>query len=457
MKSERCSMLRIMPVILSFIIITLRFSFLSALDAKDASTKKLMLTLEAAVNMALERNPDALAAREGVNYARGRVTEVMGDALTQVNIQTNYTRNIQLPVIFFRMNDEVQQIRIGEPNQYDVNLLVTQPLYTFGRIGSALDAARLFLDISRNRQRTSLEMVCYDTELAYYRALLAREVSAVWELALEQARANRDQVNSFYKSGTASEFDLLRADVEYENTRPLLIRARNDYSIALADLKRIINIPYDTEIELVDELRYEPSQVSLEECIGGAMEQRPDLAASRLNVDMMEKSLSIRKAEKYPIISFFTNYGVAAASPQLIPDSEEVVRSWGAGLALDIPIFDGRRRKGQVDQARAELLMARFEDEKLERLVRLEVEKAYTDLTGTQEEIRAQQATVKQAERAYELAKVRYENGLSTQLEVRDAHLALQRAKTNYLEAVYRYNVAYATMRKATGTLLTPE
>ena len=101
--------------------------------------------------------------------------------------------------------------------------------------------------------------------------------------------------------------------------------------------------------------------------------------------------------------------------------------------------------------------MARFEDEKLERLVRLEVEKAYTDLTSSQEEIRAQQATVRQAEKAYELATIRYEHGISTQLEVRDAHLALQKAKINYLESVYRYNVALATMKKATGTLLPPE
>jgi outer membrane protein TolC len=443
-------------VILAFFLVGARLTQPVA-GAEDLHAgSKLTLTLEGAVSMALERNPDALSARQDVNYARGRVTEVMGDALTQVSIQTNYTRNIQLPVLFFRMNDEVQQIRIGESNQYTMNLLVTQPVYTFGRIGSALDAARIFLDISKNTEKASLEGVMYDTQIAYNSALLAREVLDVWELSLEQARANRDQVEAFYKRGTASEFELLRADVEHENTKPLFIRAKSDYSLALADLKRIINLPYDTDIELVDELSYRPSDVTLEESISLAMESRPELIASHLNVSMMEKALSITKASRYPIISFMSNYSVAAQSPELVPRSEEIVKSWGIGLALEIPIFDGRRRKGQVEQARADLMKARFDDEKFERLVRLDVEKAFTDLTSTEEEIRAQQATVKQAEKAYELATVRYENGLSTQLEVRDAHLAMQRAKTNYLEAVYRYNIALATIKKATGILLPP-
>lgn len=416
---------------------------------------KLLLTLETAVNTALARNPDALRAGEDVNYAKGKVTETTAQALTQVSIQTDYTRNVKLPVIFFRMNDEVQQIQIGESNQYSIGLLVTQPVYTFGRIGAALDVARLYLDMSQSGEKVTRERVAYETELAYYTALLAREVAGVWELTLEQDAANREQVRSFHESGTASEFDLLRAEVEYENTRPQVIRAKNDHLIAIADLKRIMNLPYDSEIALLDGLTYEPWETTLEENISLALERRPDLAASRLNVHMMEKALVIEKASRYPEISFFSNYNIAAASPQFVPDEEEIVKSWGMGLSFEIPIFDGRRARGRIEQARASLLAAKYDDEKLERLVRLDVERAFTDLTSAQEEIRAQEATVKQAERAYELATVRYENGLSTQIEVRDAHLALQRAKTNYLGGVYRYRVARAALRKATGTLLT--
>jgi HAE1 family hydrophobic/amphiphilic exporter-1 len=423
-------------------------------SAETEGGGKLFLTLEAAVSMALERNPDALRAGEDVNYARGRVTEVTAQALTQVSIQTDYTRNIKLPVIFFRMNDEVQQIRIGESNQYNINFLVTQPVYTFGRIGSALDVARIYLDMSESGEKATREGVAYETELAYDTALLTREVSGVWDLALEQARANMEQVRSFYESGTASEFDLLRAEVEYENTKPQVIRAKNDYLLALADLKRMMNLPHESDIELVDGLTYEAWDASLDENISLALAERPELVASHLNVHMMEKALTIEKASRYPVISFFTNYSIAAASPEFVPRDDEIVKSWGAGLSLEIPIFDGRRGRGRIDQARASFLAAKYDDEKFERLVRLEVEKATTDLSSTQEEIHAQEATVKQAERAYELSTVRYENGLSTQLEVRDAHLALQRAKTNYLEAVYRYRVARATLRKATGTLL---
>lgn len=414
----------------------------------------VVLTLEDAVNRALEKNPDALAARQDVKYANARVTEVMAQALTQVNLRTDYTRNIQLPVIFFRVDDQVQQIRIGESNQYNLVLAVTQPIYTFGRVGSALDAARIFKDISKNTEQSALDGVAYQTRLAYYRALLARDNIDVMTLAIELAKENLEQVRSFYRSGTASEFDLLRAEVEYENTGPFLIRARNEYSLAVADLKRLVSLPTDTEVVLADSLRFEPVQVDLDESVEQAVVHRPELRAFRLNVDMMEKALSIEKAERYPVLSFFTNYNVAAQSPKVIPEEEEVVKSWAAGITFDLPIFDGRRRKGRIEQARAEFLKAKYEEEKNERLVRLEVEQSYFDVTSVEQEIRAQAATVKQADRAHELAVIRYENGLSTQLEVRDARLALLRTKTNYLETVYRYNVAVTTLEKAKGMLL---
>ncbi len=425
-----------------------------ALEENTPEQRTLVLTLEEAVEMALEQNPDALSAHQDVRYADARVTEVMAQALTQVNLQTEYTRNIQLPVIFFRVDDEVQQIRIGETNQYNLVLAVTQPIYTFGRVGSALDAARIFKTISKDDEESALEGVAYETRLAYYRTLLARETIGVMELSVELAEENFDQVRSFHRSGTASEFDLLRAEVELENARPVLIRARNEYALALADLKRIVSVPAETQLVLADSLRFEPVDVELDESLEEAMVHRPELSAARLNVDMMEKALSIEKAEKYPVLSFFTNYNVAAQSPQVIPDEEEIVKSWGAGIAFELPIFDGRRRTGRIEQARADLLRAKYRREKTERLVLLDVEQAFFDVTSIEEEIEAQAATVKQAERAYELAEIRYENGLSTQLEVRDARLALLRTKTNYLETVYRYNVAVATLRKAKGTLL---
>jgi outer membrane protein TolC len=121
------------------------------------------------------------------------------------------------------------------------------------------------------------------------------------------------------------------------------------------------------------------------------------------------------------------------------------------GVGLSVPVFDGFRTRGQVQQARADLRKAEFELQRAQKSITLDIIKAVQDLEGLQREYEAQVATVDLAEDAYAIAETRFENGLSTQAELNDTELALDLARTSHAETLYRYNVALANYERALG------
>jgi outer membrane protein TolC len=121
------------------------------------------------------------------------------------------------------------------------------------------------------------------------------------------------------------------------------------------------------------------------------------------------------------------------------------------GLSVQIPIFDGLRTRGQVQQAQADLHRSQYELEQAKRGVRLEVSQALQDLSSLNQELAGMGATVELAEEAYGIAKSRYDNGLSIQLELSDARVAADMAHLGLAETQYRYNVALARIDRILG------
>jgi outer membrane protein TolC len=118
---------------------------------------------------------------------------------------------------------------------------------------------------------------------------------------------------------------------------------------------------------------------------------------------------------------------------------------------VQLPIFDGFRARGRVEQARAALERSRYELQQARKSVRLEITQAWQDLQSLQREYEAQLATVALAEETYAIAETRFRNGISTQLELTDAETALDLARTSFAETLYRYNVAVANLERALG------
>lgn len=417
-----------------------------------AAGDTLALTVAQAVQRALVANEQTRIARTEVDRTDGQVREAYARVMPTIDGSYRFTRNLQRPVLFFDQEGETQQIQIGNATEHAFDLTLEQPVIDFS-LGSALAAAGHGTAASLANYERALSDVALDARLAYYGVLLADADAAVAANALELARRRLDQVQLFFDVGTAAEFDVLTARVALEGARPDQIRAVNALRLAYNELKRVTGVPFSTDVELADSLAYAPVEMALDAAVAAALERRGDLTAQRETVALTRELVDVQRSEGYPSISLFLNLNRRASSEEMWPEDRDFTQSATAALALDIPIFDGRRNQGLTLQARADYVAAVERLHALERDVELQVLDAWQSVQAAAEGVTATRATLELAQRAYDIATVRFRSGLSTQLELDEAEQNLIEAQSNAAEALYSHMAARALLLHAMGEI----
>lgn len=431
-------------------------------EAALQETGPLPLSLEGAVARAVERNEEVLIALTEEARTEGLIREIGSGAWPELTAAGVYTRNIERPVFFFNSPEGLQRIEVGSDNEIDLSATLRQTLYD-PALGPAVRAARIAREAAAAGTERVRTLIALEARLRYYDALFARELVRVREQAVAQAEARIEQVRSFYDAGTAAEFDLLTAEVEAENLRPPLIEARNERELALNRLKRVVGVPLSRPVGLTEGFPVVPAdsevigspdgavhEAELQAAVEAALAGRSDLATQRLVVELQEQQVTAERRSAFPVFDFTANY-LRRASTDDLPRESDFVDSLTAGVAFDVDLFDGGERAGRVAQAEAALERERQRLSRLSEGVRLEVEQAYLTVRAAREWVEASRGTVTRAERALEIAQLRFQNGLSIQLELDDAELALTEARTNLARSLHAYATARAELQAATG------
>ena len=222
----------------------------------------ITLTLPRAIEIALNRNRDVLMAGQDRQKARAQVSEAWSNALPRIDASGDYLRNVQLPVMFmpansaFNPTNATQSIEIGSNNSYQLGASFAQPLYN-RKVGVALDMAGTYEKYADQAFQATAEDVTRSTTKAFYRVMLAKELVEVNRQGLDVVKANLENVRSLYDHGNAAEYDLLRAEVQYANTEPLLITAQNNLELSMNSLKALLAIPLDQDLELEGAFQFE--------------------------------------------------------------------------------------------------------------------------------------------------------------------------------------------------------
>jgi outer membrane protein TolC len=133
------------------------------------------------------------------------------------------------------------------------------------------------------------------------------------------------------------------------------------------------------------------------------------------------------------------------------PGGDDWIRSSSLGLNLSFPIFDGLESSGKVKKAKADYIKGSLEKQQIEDAIRIEVEEAIGSIEEAKKRLQWGQKTIDLAEEGLRVANLRFKNGIGTQLEILSAQQALTQAKTNYVQAIYDYQVSLAKYDKAVG------
>ena len=406
------------------------------------------LRLEDAVKLALRQNKNLLAILEEKEIARGKVLESYQAALPQVDVAASYTRLDKVNT--FDVGGT--SVALGDVNNYSADLTVHQPVFRGGAIGAALRAARLAELLSDEAARAALQGTIYAVALPYYDALLAQHIYEVNEEAVKSAEVHLKDVMTKRELGVASDYDVLRAEVDVSNFRAEMIKQKNNVDLAKSRLLKAMGVLQKGDLNLADQLEYRPMKPVLEEAIRIAYENRPDLYRAELEVRLQQEALRVAKSEYWPKINLFFDELWAKPDPSSVT-ANEWNDTWNAGVALDLSIFDGLGREGRVHQQKATLAQSRYRLANTQEQAFLEVRQALLTLRNAEEFVESQKLNLGRASEGLRLAEVGYREGIASEVEVADARSALTAARGFYYESVYGHVISRLNLQLAMGIL----
>lgn len=420
---------------------------LAALIGFAAQSEARVLTWNDAWQIAKEQNPTLQSAQLDIITAKEQVNEARSAAFPQISLSGQYTRNLEIPVIIF----DGMAIEMGEKNTYVGLAELRQPIWVAGKVGTALKIAKSYLEQTEAVVDQTEQSVYVGLAQTYYGCILTAELAKTTETALERAKSHRDRARLMFEQGVVSEYDKIRAEVQVANLEPPVLEARKQHALALAALRKMLNLPPGDTLIVSGSLELEDSTfapVDAEQAIS----RRSEMLALRHSRKMQEHLVDLARRDLYlPVVYAAANWQTQSQSSDYKFGDYTWYRSAAAMLQVSVPLFDGLRTPSRVKQYRAGLRRLDYAETDLKNAIRIDVEEAERELERAIRTVSVQEQNVHEAHRGYDIAKVRYESGVGTQLELLDAELQLDQAKVARLKALYDAKIARIQLHRSSG------
>jgi outer membrane protein TolC len=409
--------------------------------------------MEDAINLALEKNSELKIAKMEVEKSEQKLREARSGLFPKLDISGQYQRYIDKPVIFLPPGSPFgSTLEIGSDNSYQAAAQLSVPLFAlslYKGIGLASDA----LDIAEQNYISAKNKIVGDVKKSFLSVILARETKDVMQQSLKNAEDNFENIKRLNSAGTLSDYDVLRAEVQVDNLKPVVLQMENNYKLSLEALKVAIGLDADQSIEVVGEIEFDESyKIPTEaEIIEELIRNNPTLAILERQVKLNDRNVSLEEAAYFPSLAGFGNYQYQAQANDFKFSDYNWVKTFVVGLQLQIPIFNGFKTQSRVSQAEIGLNQAVEQKRNFTEAIKTQALSVLYRVEQAVKRIEGQNKTVRTAQEGYEIAKRRLENNLGTQLEVNDAELALRQAKLNRLQAIYDFKVAEADLETVLG------
>ncbi len=418
------------------------------------------LTLQQAVTIALEKNPERKAALADTKAASADVRESRSFLLPHLAFSETVTRGND-PVYVFGSKLRQQRFTTAD---FGLNVLNTPTPFgnfatrfggtwnLFDSLGSwrAVNRAERAKDAAGHQlERTDQEIV-FRVVASYYGVLHAKKQLEVAEQSMKTAQAILGRSKNRYESGVVVESDLLSAQVRLATRKQELIRAQNEVALERTQLSTSIGISRENDVDAAEALAEKilPT-ISLEELEKQAVELRPDLKRVRSEEAAQQQSTLIAKSAFGPRINGFA--GWEADNPTFVAGGGG--NNWLAGVEFQLDLFDGGAKRARLSHERALQEKIAAVKEMASDATRLEVRRAYYALDSARQQLEVARETIAESQESLRINQNRYDSGLSTITDLLAAEEAARRTQSEYWEVVYRYHTSYANLELASGTL----
>ncbi|MCX8056193.1 MAG: TolC family protein [Ignavibacteria bacterium] len=414
-------------------------------------TKKIItgLTLDKAIEIALKENSQAKIAQYEIEKSEAKLTESYSSLIPSLSGEGSYIRNIKKPVFFlpdfFGGTGQVRPIEIGSKNSYSAQLKVGVPIFV-GQAYTGIVMSKLGLDLSRLSYEETLAQIRLNTTKAFLDVLLSKEAEKFIRESYENALRNLENARKLNAAGLLSDFDYLSAQVEVEKIKPNVLQAEYTYQTALNFLKALLNLSSEDSIEVIGDFQSFMINKNVPQLDNFSVYNTFTLKKLSLQKQLADKNIMLQKWGHFPSLIAFGNYQIQTQAEDYKFNSYRWVKSAAVGLSLNIPIFSGFGVTSKVEQAEIQSKQLEETMNYTKKQLEIAISNTRNKMQTSLEKIEAQKLNKEKARRSYQIAELRFAEGMSTQLEISNANLNLLSAELGYYQALYEYLVAQAEL-----------
>jgi outer membrane protein TolC len=418
-----------------------------------AGGKVVLLSLEDALRIGSGESETVWVAEAGVMRAVGTEIVSRSGLYPQVSGTAAYTRTLrsQYSGLFGNSSSGgnqgsggIQNLPFGQKNQYTLGLTLSQFVFDGGQTVARLRASQARRRSSEINVDATRAEVLLDVTSSYFDALLAERLVTIAEASLAQQEEILRQTTVAFQVGDKSEFEQLQARVSRDNQLPLVLQNRSRAQEAYLRLKQLLNVPLTDEVRLTTPLEELPARFANPS--DPSTDARAPVRQAEEEVAANQHLLSGAKAERWPTISFNSRYSPVAYPVDLFPAYGDFREDWTVTLNLSIPILTGGRLAGDELVARGNLSEARARLKQTREAAELDVRTSQLDLGDAEALLKSNESTVEQAKRGYEIAQIRFREGISSQIELQNSRLLFEQAEVNRAQALRNVQVARARL-----------
>lgn len=407
--------------------------------ADDAAIPtQVSLNLPRTIDLALQNNHSVKSAQWTYEAAKSGVSQAAAAKNPSVGYEYNAKRS--------SVNGQ-NALQNGTSKSFGNQFAVTVPIYSAAR-DAAVEAARY----TREGKGAALEAQYQTSKLQaakdYYGLIMNRNKVDIAQQSVRDYDAHLTNVNQQYAVGIVAKSDVLASKTSLAEAQTNLVSTKNAADIAESTLNKYIGLPVATKVETADrELGYAPYNVTLEQARAYAMLHRAELVEAAMAVKQAEENVNKAKAGHLPSVDGSLSKSWGGDSWSGTGDSN----SWTIGAGVTWSIWDGGATNESIKVQKANLEAAK--EANLEQIdtVTLQVHQAYLDMKAAEQTINSTRVAVEQGQENFRIATLRYRAGVGINLDVLDAETKLSTARNNYVDALYNYNIAVATLEQAMG------
>ena len=434
------------------------FSVLVCAQIKDSLSS--YFSLQQAIEFAYQHQKDVLNADLDVQIAKAKVKETRGMGLPQVAASFDVKDYIELNYLFPDI------FAGGEPGAF-VGLPIQTPSYSAtagvqatqllfdGSYLVGLKASKTYREFShKNLTRTKIDLVVAVSK-AYYSVLVNRKRLSLVFANVTRLKKLNDDTKAMYDNGFVEKIDLDRVLLTYNNINTEKEKAERLIALSEYYLKFQMGIDIHEKILLTDSLNVENIRNVGMLSEKNDVTNRIEYSLLQTQQRLLELDLKKNRAQYYPSIVLYGNLYTTEQRPTFDPFNRE--KKWYptgfVGATFSLPIFSGLQKHYRVDQAKLSIRKLKNEIDYASNVLDLETISSKTALTNAVASLNTQEKNLELANEVYRVSKLKYDQGVGSNLEVINAETSLKEAQINYYNAMYEALVAKIDLDKSLGLI----